>query len=321
VTGDVLDRIREACALVMERSRSVRIDAGAIGALASELEGSPPPDSHLDPARRLLRDPASTLAFVITLDAINFGSGWFPVLRKRPGSSGYFTIARALEERFAARGAWSAAELRALSAPDCAELFGQDPDDAGAAELMDLFARALRDLGEFLGEGHGDRFEGPVEEAGGSAARLVGILARMPFYRDVARYDGFDVPFYKRAQLTAADLAAAFRGQGPGRFDDLDRLTLFADNLVPHVLRREGVLRYTADLARRIDEGRLLAAGAPEEVEIRAGAVQAVELLVAELGRRGVEATPHRLDHALWNRGQRPELKAHPRHRTRSVFY
>jgi hypothetical protein len=291
VTGDVLDRIREACALVMERSRSVRIDAGAIGALASELEGSPPPDSHLDPARRLLRDPASTLAFVITLDAINFGSGWFPVLRKRPGSSGYFTIARALEERFAARGAWSAAELRALSAPDCAELFGQDPDDAGAAELMDLFARALRDLGEFLGEGHGDRFEGPVEEAGGSAARLVGILARMPFYRDVARYDGFDVPFYKRAHL------------------------------VPHVLRREGVLRYTADLARRIDEGRLLAAGAPEEVEIRAGAVQAVELLVAELGRRGVEATPHRLDHALWNRGQRPELKAHPRHRTRSVFY
>ncbi len=41
----------------------------------------------------------------------------------------------------------------------------------------------------------------------------------------------------------AADLAAAFRGQGPGRFRDLDRLTLFADNLVPHVLRREGVLR------------------------------------------------------------------------------
>lgn len=319
-TDDVFARIREACALVMQGARFVRIDAGGLATLASGLEGAPGPASHLDPARSRLRDPAATLAFVITLDAINFGSGWFPVLRKRPGCSGYFTIAGALEERFVDRGAWSAAELRALSAADCARLFGQEPDGA-VAELMELFARALRDLGEFLGQGYGDRFEGPVEEADGSAARLVGILERMPFYRDVARYDGLEVPFYKRAQLTAADLAAAFRGRGHGRFDDLARLTLFADNLVPHVLRREGVLLYTEDLARRIDDGRLVAAGSREEVEIRAGAVHAVELLVAELGRRGAPTTAQALDYALWNRGQRPELKAHPRHRTRSTFY
>ena len=34
----------------------------------------------------------------------------------------------------------------------------------------------------------------------------------------------------------------------PDTFDDLRRLTMFADNLVPHVLRIEGVLHYSPDL-------------------------------------------------------------------------
>ena len=130
------------------------------------------------------------------------------------------------------------------------------------------------------------------------------------------------MPFYKRAQLTAADLALAFDGQGWGRFSDLRRLTIFADNLVPHVLRLDGVLLYDPELARRIDAEELVAAGSAEEIEIRAGALHAVELLVAELRRRGNDATAMGLDYLLWNRGQQPAYKrAKPRHRTRTVFY
>jgi hypothetical protein len=321
MSRDVLERIREACAAVVARARCVRIDAARLRALAADLARTPAPASHLDPAHQDLGGEAATLAYVVTLDAINFGSGWFPHLRKRDGLSGYFTIAGGLRERFERKGAWSAAELCALGADELALLFGQDPRLPEAAELMGLFARALHELGAFLTEHYAGRFAGPIEEAAGSAARLVEILARMPLYRDVARYDGLEVPFFKRAQLTAADLAAAFRGEGPGRFRDLDRLTLFADNLVPHVLRREGVLRYDEDLARRIDAGALIASGSPEEVEIRAAAVHAVELCVAEIRGGGGSATAHGLDFVLWNRGQRPEVKAHPRHRTRTTYY
>ena len=55
-------------------------------------------------------------AYLLTLDAINFGSGWFPTLRKRPGCSGYFTVAWALADRFRERGPWSNAELAAIEA-------------------------------------------------------------------------------------------------------------------------------------------------------------------------------------------------------------
>ena len=98
-------------------------------------------------------------------------------------------------------------------------------------------------------------------------------------------------------------------------FGDLDRLTIFADNLVPHVLRVDGVLRYEDSLARRIDAGELLEPGR-EEREIRACALHACELIAAELA-----VAPRVLDMWLWNRGQEPGYKARPRHRTRTVFY
>jgi len=102
---------------------------------------------------------------------------------------------------------------------------------------------------------------------------------------------------------------------GLAEFGDLDRLTIFADNLVPHVLRVDGVLRYDPALAAHIDAGHLLPPGR-EETEIRACAVHACELIAKELG-----VAPRELDVALWNRGQRPEYKAVLRHRTRTVFY
>lgn len=109
----------------------------------------------------------------------------------------------------------------------------------------------------------------------------------MPLFNDVERYHGLEVPFFKRAQLTAADLHLAFQGQGLGHFTDLDQLTIFADNLVPHVLRIDKVLRYEDDLAARIDREEPIPAGSPEEVEIRACAVHAVELLVEHPAHRG----------------------------------
>jgi hypothetical protein len=317
-----LGEIRSACAEVCAHARHVRIDPAAIERLTEELVADERLDAAGDdPAHHRLGDDATTLAFVVTLDAVNFGSGWFPVLRKRDGLSGYYTVATSLRARFERDGSWDAEALVRLDADACADVFGQVGAGPGAAELMALFARSLRDLGSWLKTRWDGRFEGPIEFAGGSAARLVGLLAEMPLYRDVADYGGRRVPFYKRAQITAADLASAFGGDGHGHFEDLDQLTCFADNLVPHVLRGEGVLGYAEELAMRIDGEELIPAGSQEEIELRAGAVHAVELCVGELRTRGVSVTAAQLDGLLWHRGQRPAVKARPRHRTRTSFY
>lgn len=313
--------IRERAAEVAWRARFVRIDAAAVERLAAELSADPPAPPTWDPAVYHVGTPRSRLAYVLTLDAINFGSGWFPKLRKREGRSGYFTVAMALKDRFDAAGPWSANELAALSPLDLAQVTGQTLDDPEVVELMALFAAAENDLGTLLQRRYRGSFAALIEAANGSAERLVGLLAEMPLYRDVSTCDDIEVPFYKRAQITAADLAIAFGGEGFGRFEDLDELTCFADNLVPHRLRCEGVLVLRPELAERIERGELLAHGSREEVEIRACGLHAVEEIVAAVRARGRQATAQRVDMILWHRGQRPESKARPRHRTRCPYY
>jgi hypothetical protein len=298
------DDVRAACAQIAEHAQSVRIDTARLATYDAGAEGGPVHDPGLDPVRHYLEgSPADVALYTLALDTINFGSGWFPTLRKRtdPASggkvSGYFTVAWNLADHFRVHGSWSTEELRALRTEELAAILGQPADH----ELMSLYSQALRELGRFLGDRSALEV---IAQADGSAERLAATLAS-----GMALYD--DRGFYKRAQIVGNDLALA----GVARFDDLDRLTIFADNLVPHVLRCDGVLVYEPRLAALIDDGRLLTAGR-EEREIRACALHACELLAARL-----DVPARVLDMWLWNRGQAPELKARPRHRCRTVYY
>jgi hypothetical protein len=302
--GRLTDHVRASCAAIAADARSVRIDHARLEAFAEAGPGARVEDPGLDPTRHYLEGaPEDVALYTLALDTINFGSGWFPTLAKRvdPASgrtvSGYFTVAWNLADHFRIAGPWDGAALREMRTETLAEVLGQRADH----ELMSLYAQALRELGRFLG---GRPVLDVIAAADGSAEALATTLAS-----SLAFYD--DRGFYKRAQIVGNDLALA----GVAGFHDLDGLTIFADNLVPHVLRCDGILRYDDALAARIDAEELLPAGR-EEREIRACAVHACELLSARLG------VPARvLDMWLWNRGQAPEVKARPRHRTRTVYY
>ena len=317
----ITDRIRSACREVSERAAWVKIDTERLTEYAHEL----PIDEAIHPTHdatcHYLHHGEDTVAFFITLDSINFNSGYNPHLTKRPGLSGYFTIASALNDYFIANGPPTAKALRNLSLTDCNRIFGQDPTNPVAAELMHHFKLALNDLGLLLIEKYDGRFTNLVGAAGHSAEKLMRLLLQMSYFQDIQTYHGSEIPILKRAQIVPADLHLAFDGTGWGRFDDINRLTIFADNLVPHVLRLDRVLLYDDGLARRIMAGKLIPLGSEEEIEIRACGLHAVELLKAVFITDGVQVTSRGLDYLLWNRGQQPEYKAVPRHRTRSVFY
>jgi hypothetical protein len=197
----------------------------------------------------------------------------------------------------------------ALDAPEVARTMGQDPGH----ELMALFADALREIGELVATEHGGSFLALARSGEDSAVALAERLGRLAMWHDVSRHDGEPVPFFKRAQIAAADLHT--QGLAPAR--DLAALTMFADNLVPHVLRLDGVLELDPALVTRIEGGALLEHGSPEEVEIRACALHAVELLVAAHG----STTATHVDYVLWNRGAGERYKAVPRHRSRTTAY
>ena len=281
------DDVRAHCAALAASARSVAIDRDALAAYDAQ------PAAHLDPElHELDGDPEAVARGLLTLDAINFGSGWFPTLRKDPGRSGYATIARAVKEH----GPWSNEELRAMTAAALAGVLRQPADH----ELIALYAQALRALGRWLGE------RTALEATAAPAARR----------RSPPRS-----PRRCRPSPTAASTSAPRSSRRTSRSPASPPTpTSTASRSSPTTSSRTccaatGSCATTRAWPRTSTRAASCARG-PQEAEIRACAVVACEELSARLG-----VAPRTLDSWLWNRGQGAAYKALPRHRCRCVFY
>jgi hypothetical protein len=176
-------------------------------------------------------------------------------------------------------------------------------------QMLDERAAILREVGEVL-----------VERWDGRFANVVALVSDVESYLRVLttefpRFD--DVPFWKLAQLSAWILHIEHAAQWP----DLERLTAFADYIVPAALRVLGVLRYSEGLARAVDTWTPIEAGSAWEVEIRAATVWACHLLrlrVNELRPAELAVVDAQIDARLWL----PFHKSHmPHHLTRTIYY
>ncbi|XP_077233788.1 uncharacterized protein LOC143876060 isoform X2 [Tasmannia lanceolata] len=187
--------------------------------------------------------------------------------------------------------------------------------------LEDERIRLLHEVGLELERSFGGKAANLVASCGKSAASLVDLIARhFPGFRDHSVYKGHQVFLYKRAQIFAADLWGAFKGQGYGNFNDVGSITIFADYIVPAVLRQLGVLRYSSALADTIDANKEISSGSEEEVEIRACSIYAVEKMKELIKTRaGKQVLSVELDLWLWSSGIQFTSLQH--HRTLSIYY
>lgn len=317
VIADVAPR----AAWVAGQADFVAIQSERIPEYTARLLEKYPLITTLDPGVHFISgaSPSLTAAYVLALDSVNFGSGYFEAARQAGTALEYEVVARGLKHAFMQEFMTTPAEWAAATPAQCHDIFsipaGTHPDlDA----LMNLFAHHLNATGVMIEGFYGGDPMNLLEEAQGSAVRLADILAAWPTFHDVSAYKGERVPVLKRAQILAADINLALEGKGLAAFSDMDRLTIFADNMVPHVLRCDGILEYAPDLAARIDRGDMIAAGSAEETEIRACAIHAVELMKRAADGK---ATSVNLDHILWHRGYEPDIYARPKHRTMTVWY
>ena len=318
--------VLSSCLTVVEQSQFVHIDAEAISHLInsnSPLEIAVPPPG---PAPYHYYDGTGVTAeWLFVLDTINHcfwpeaGSPLWTVPYGKEALSGYWALAaslkRAMEEKIPIH---QAKVLATLDSQTLAHIFR----GSGKIPLFQERLSNLREAGQVLM----DRFQGSfthvLEAAGGSAVELVHLLAaEFASFNDTTTYDGNKVYFFKRAQLLVQDLWTTFSGHTWGDFIDLEKLTAFADYKLPQVLRHLGIIRYGPELARLIQRLEHIPSGGPEEVEIRAATIWAVELLRQELSRRGQEVTSAQLDCWLWFLGQDDTYRSLPYHRTRTIFY
>lgn len=191
----------------------------------------------------------------------------------------------------------------------------------GTIPLEEERVMLVREVGRALVKNFSGQAANLINAAEGSAIALVELVtAYLPGFRDHCVYRGRQVFLYKRAQIFVADIWGAFQGQGLGGFRDIDRLTMFADYLVPAVFRKWGVLEYIPELAAKVDRKEEVLPGTEEEVEIRAACVVATDELRTLLEQKTQEQIISiQLDWWLWSQGAALENLVH--HRTRTIYY
>lgn len=199
---------------------------------------------------------------------------------------------------------------------------------AGNIELpmLDEKMQVLHQVGGVLEEKYAGRFRNFVKACSprlydGGNGLIDRLVKEFPRFNDVSEYDGHTIKFYKLSQLGVWFVYSALRKTGGFRLDDVDKLTAFADYMVPVGLRLLGITSYSPALEDAINTHQLIPRDSPWEVEIRAHCVYATALLCEEINRlrpRDQQIVIPQVDARIWTHYH---TTFWPHHLTKTIMY
>ncbi|XP_022918685.2 queuosine 5'-phosphate N-glycosylase/hydrolase [Onthophagus taurus] len=270
--------------------------------------------------------------WLFVVDALNYcfwskehESGWTV-----EGKTGYFALCvainRAMRENV---DILNAKYYSVISRDDLKEILRSDNEVD--VPLLDDRVKCLHEAGSVLLEKFDGSFINCVKKAENSAVKLLDIIiSNFKCFRDEASYKGHEVSLYKRAQILIGDIWACHRGEGLGKFKDIEEITMFADYRVPQSLLYYNVIEYSNELNDLLKKNNYLENGNEMEVEIRGVSIHAVELLreyiTKKLGKDdSKKVNSIIIDHFLWDfrrKHAKEILKIGlPFHKTFCIYY
>jgi len=182
--------------------------------------------------------------------------------------------------------------------------------------------KILREIGTSMVAKYNGKAKNLIAGANRDAQKLVELIVQnFPSFSDTSLYKEKEIYFYKRAQLLVADIYQIFDGQDFGTLKNADQLTACADYKLPQILRKLGILEYTTALAEEVDTKTEIAHNLPEEIEMRANTIWAVEFIKEEVKKRSPQILSFEVNDHLWLATQEKFDGDKPYHRTRTTAY
>ncbi|PWZ40227.1 UPF0553 protein [Zea mays] len=344
-----MEAVRASAAWVASRSSHVTVDLQEIEKVVDQIQGDVPKVEWDYEGIHYFDNGPLTVQYLFVLDALNFCFWPDKDLSYDHLASG---LKSALEKD---KNALDSDRLQNYTGPQLRQLLNWPRP----LPIEEERVRLLHEVGQELKRSFGGQAANLVKSAGNSAATLIELITRhfpgfqhiilsymhifdctdrftdkhvqiltiqpdsvvqLDGFRDHSLYKGHQVFLYKRAQIFVADLWGAFKGQNYGEFHDINSITIFADYIVPAVLRELGVLKYGSNLSCSIDSNSEIVPGSEEEVEIRACSIYAVEKMRDLISKKfGKQLLSIDIDLWLWSCGVQNMALSH--HRTLSIYY
>lgn len=192
--------------------------------------------------------------------------------------------------------------------------------------MLDERVEILHQVGQVLEKSYSGHFHNFVracsprlyDRGQGLIDRLV---AEFPRFNDTSRWDGHEVKFYKLAQLSIWMLYSSLNRCGGFRLEDADKMTAFADYIVPAALRVMGITSYSSALEKAIHGYQMIPRDSAEEIEIRAHSLYATALLREEINKLRPpdrQVIIPQIDARLWTHYHTTHW---PHHLTQTIMY
>jgi len=192
--------------------------------------------------------------------------------------------------------------------------------------MLDEKLGVLHQVGKILAEKYDGRFHKFVKSC---SPRLYdngnGLIDRLvkefPRFNDVSMLDGHEIKFYKLAQLGIWMLYATLHRAGKFRLDDPQKMTAFADYIVPVALRLHGITQYSEKLEQAINSHQLIPRDSRWEIEIRAHCIYATAVLteaINKLRRADRQVIIPQIDARFWTHFH---TTTWPHHLTQTIMY
>ena len=192
--------------------------------------------------------------------------------------------------------------------------------------MLDEKLAVLRQTGEVLASKYEGRFLNFVrscspklyDNGNGLVERLV---KEFPRFNDVSQYDRHEIKIYKLAQLGYWGMYSGLRGTGAFKLEDPQKLTAFADYIVPVALRLMGITTYSPELEKAINSYQLIPRDSSQEVEIRAHSLYATALLAEEINKlrpADLQVIIPQIDARIWTHYHTTHW---PHHLTKTIMY
>ncbi|XP_061708289.1 queuosine 5'-phosphate N-glycosylase/hydrolase [Cydia pomonella] len=317
---------------IAKNAQHVKIHEEGLDKLCKEmLKGLDIPDTGADMIHPS-KDHPRAVDWVFVCDALNFCFWSYSGAEKWTvdGHSGYYALEAALHRAIK--------EGHDITNPEYYSIITADQlhrimrgDNSVQIPLFNERLSVLHEVGTILLQKYEGTFLTCVKAANKSAVKLLEIIVEnFPCFKDEVTYKGQRIGIYKRAQILVADLWNFFEKEGWGEFEDIDKMTMFADYRVPQVLVYFGALSYSEELMEKLKRDELLPSGSEQEVEIRGCSIHAVELLKKMLssstkleGSSTLDLNSSYIDYYLWcyRRKYAEEMEKVPFHKTLGIYY
>ncbi|MGD9211503.1 MAG: queuosine salvage family protein [Desulfobacteraceae bacterium] len=312
----------------------MKIDENRLAAFVNDLDiQAVKCSSHLMDIPIAFRDLHAAVNFHINLHLFNFGHGFRHPLHKICGRGAWQTMKQGIMslQLNTKNGFIDADTLIKLSVESVNQFF-QFPTSGSSSVVEEIFP--LRDMilkvAHFTGRrlielGYSSFADFIFENSSGSqpsSLRLIESLAdNFPAFDDRRVINkGKEVLFLKKAQIAVAELYQKLENELSEKipFEDIKKITVVCDNVLPCVLRGLGILKIDSKLESKIDRKKILPAGW-QEAQLRASAICAVEMI---LQKANGAFWAKEIGDFLWTLGKVPKFRKIERHATiNTCFY